>query len=90
MNALTKQKEQPLHIHKWDTFLSVIFEDAALRAMVEDDQAEAALEEEHTASALALDAAAAIILNMKDFHSDSFPTRLACRVLTVQKGYQLG
>ena len=38
MNALTKQKEQPLHIHKWDTFLSVIFEDAALRVddIVED------------------------------------------------------
>ena len=24
-------KTHPLHIHKWDTFLSVIFEDAALR-----------------------------------------------------------
>ena len=37
MNALT-QKEQPLHIHKWDSFLSVIFEDAALRVddIVED------------------------------------------------------
>lgn len=32
------QKEQPLHIHKWDSFLSVIFEDAALRVddLVED------------------------------------------------------
>ena len=37
MNALT-QKEQPLHVHKWDSFLSVIFEDAALRVddIVED------------------------------------------------------
>ncbi len=25
------QKTHPLHIHKWDSFLSVIFEDAALR-----------------------------------------------------------
>ncbi len=25
------QKTHPLHVHKWDTFLSVIFEDAALR-----------------------------------------------------------
>lgn len=32
------QKEQPLHVHKWDSFLSVIFEDAALRVgdIVED------------------------------------------------------
>ena len=26
-----KSQEQPLHIHKWDTFRSVIFEDAAIR-----------------------------------------------------------
>jgi hypothetical protein len=25
------QKTHPLHIHKWNTFLSVIFEDAAIR-----------------------------------------------------------
>lgn len=33
-----KSQEQPLHIHKWDSFLSVIFEDAALRVddIVED------------------------------------------------------
>lgn len=32
------QKEQPLHVHKWDSFLSVIFEDAAIRVgdIVED------------------------------------------------------
>ena len=32
------QKTHPLHIHKWDSFLSVIFEDSALRVddIVED------------------------------------------------------
>jgi len=29
--SLQVQKTQPLHVHKWDTFLSVIFEDVALR-----------------------------------------------------------
>ena len=36
--SVQTQKEQPLHVHKWDSFLSVIFEDAALRVddLVED------------------------------------------------------
>ena len=34
----SKTQEQPLHIHKWRTFVSVIFEDAAIRVgdIVED------------------------------------------------------
>ena len=34
------QKDQPLHIHKWGSFVSVIFEDAALRVgdLVEDHE----------------------------------------------------
>ena len=36
--SVQTQKTHPLHIHKWNSFLSVIFEDAALRVddIVED------------------------------------------------------